>query len=592
MKSNILFTLTATIIIIFLKPVYSQPDFEKEVVELKSYLSLSKISPSAEFKTALEINIDAGWHINSNEPKEELLIPTKVWLPNNSEFKLLKTIYPEAHVYKFGFSEVPVSVWEGKVYFGLLMKASKNLTPGGYNLIVNVEYQACDSNSCLAPTVVSDTLNINIADKNDVVNEINQDIFKKLDLNVPPITSVDENKSSNDISNILDESGLLVGLILVFLSGLALNLTPCVYPLIPITIGFFGGQSEGSTKKLLMMGVLFVLGLALTYSIIGIVTSLTGAIFGALLQNPIVIIFIVLILIALSLSMFGVYEFKLPDKLVAKAGGAKGGYYGAFFMGLTLGVVAAPCIGPFVLGLVTYVATKQDLFFGFIMFFVLALGLGTPYLFLAVFSGKIKNLPRAGEWMVGVEHIFGLILVGMALYFLLPLIPDTISGYILPVYMIAVGIFVLFFEKSAKNVTGFKIFKILFSVLLITAAVYVLIPSGTKSITWEEYSEDALTTINKKGAIIDFYADWCIPCKELDAVTFSDEEVIKASKEFENYKADFTKSLSPEVEALRDKYKIAGVPTILILDSNGNEVDRITGFVSAKEFLKILSKVE
>ena len=95
-----------------------------------------------------------------------------------------------------------------------------------------------------------------------------------------------------------------------------------------------------------------------------------------------------------------------------------------------------------------------------------------------------------------------------------------------------------------------------------------------------------------KPAIIDFYADWCIPCKELDAVTFSDEAVIKASKEFENYKADFTKSLSPEVEALRDKYKIAGVPTILILDSNGNEVDRITGFVSAKEFLKILSKVE
>ena len=127
MKSNILFILTAAIII-FLKPVYSQPVFEKEVVELESFLSLDKIYPSAEFKAALEIDIDAGWHINSNKPKEELLIPTKVWLPNDSEFKLLKTIYPEAHDYQFGFSEVPVSVWQGKVYFCLLMKANKNLS--------------------------------------------------------------------------------------------------------------------------------------------------------------------------------------------------------------------------------------------------------------------------------------------------------------------------------------------------------------------------------------------------------------------------------------------------------------------------------
>jgi len=378
----------------------------------------------------------------------------------------------------------------------------------------------------------------------------------------------------------------------VFLGGLALNLTPCVYPLIPITVGYFGGQSEGSTTKLFMMGVLFILGLAVTYSAIGVITSLTGAVFGALLQSPIVILIIVAIMLALSLSMFGVYEFKLPDSLVNKAGGAKAGLFGAFFMGLTMGIVAAPCIGPFVLGLVTYVATKQDPYFGFLLFFVLAVGLGTPYLFLAVFSGKIKNLPRAGEWMDAVKHIFGFILIGMALYFLLPLLPESISAYVLPVFMIGTAIYLLFFEKLANSVKGFRIFKIVFSVLIMTVGVYALIPSETNSVDWKPFTEDALTEITGKGVIIDFYADWCIPCKELDALTFSDPKVIELSKEFETYKADMTKALSLEVENLRNDFNIVGVPTVLILNANGEEIERITGFVNAQEFYKLISNVD
>ena len=591
MKSIKIFLFVITIIIIT-KPAYSQFDLQNEIVKIKSYQSFDKTYPAGEFKIAIETDVEETWHINSNNPKDEFLIPTTVMIDDTINFNLLKIAYPEAHDIKLGFSDTPLSVWEGKVYFGALVKATDNLSPGKYPLIVSVEYQACNDQSCLAPTIVTDTLQIQIAGKKDVVNKINQEVFNNIDLNFTQTVSTDNSSSSDDISNILEENGILLGLIFVFIGGLALNLTPCVYPLIPITIGFFGGQSEGSTKKLIMMGILFVLGLAVTYSIIGVVTSLTGALFGALLQNPIVIIAVALILIALSLSMFGVYEFKLPDSLVAKAGGAKGGMYGAFFMGLTLGIVAAPCIGPFVLGLVTYVASKQDPFFGFIMFFVLALGLGTPYLFLAIFSGKIKNLPRAGEWMQGVEHIFGLILVGMAIYFLLPLLPDEVVGYILPVYMILAGVFVLFFEKKAKSVKGFQIFKTLFSVLIISIAVYALIPSDTKSVAWQKYSEEAVAEISSRGVIIDFYADWCIPCKELDALTFSDPEVIKVSEEFETYKADLTETLSPDVEQLREKYKIVGVPTVLILNSKGEEAERITGFVTAEEFLNIISNVE
>lgn len=569
----------------------AQFGIQKDIVTIKSFLSFDKVYPGTEFKLAVEVTIADGWHINSDKPKDEFLIPTELKILENSDFKLLKTAYPTPKDIKLSFSETPLSVWEGTIYQGALIAADSNLAPGKYPLIVEIGYQACNDVSCDAPASVQDTIMIEVADKTTPVNSINNEIFKQIDLNFTQ-TSANSEVKSDPISNALESNGLLIGLFFVFLGGLALNLTPCVYPLIPITVGYFGGQSEGRTTKLFLMGILFILGLSVTYSLIGVVTSLTGAVFGALLQNPIVILFIVAIFLVLSLSMFGVYEFKLPDKLVNKAGAAKAGYYGAFFMGLTMGIVAAPCIGPFVLGLVTYVATKQDPYFGFLLFFVLAAGLGTPYLFLAVFSGKIKKLPRAGEWMDAVKHIFGFILVGMALYFLLPLLPESVSGYVLPVFMIGTAVYLLFFEKLANSVKGFRIFKIIFSVLIFAIAVYALIPGETNSIAWKPFTQDALGEISGRGVIIDFYADWCIPCKELDALTFSDPKVIELSRSFETYKADMTESLSPEVESLRNKYNIIGVPTVLLLNSKGEEKQRITGFINAEEFYKILSTID
>jgi thiol:disulfide interchange protein DsbD len=291
--------------------------------------------------------------------------------------------------------------------------------------------------------------------------------------------------------------------------------------------------------------------------------------------------------------MFGVYEFKLPDSWVAKAGGAKSGVFGALFMGLTMGIVAAPCIGPFVLGLVTLVGSKGDPFYGFIMFFFLALGLGFPYLFLALFSGKIKSLPKAGFWMEAVKHIFGFLLIGMAIYFLAPLFPEEVNTYLLPIYMILAALYLLSFDKLANEITGFRIFKIVFSTAVIVLGAYLLWPSEKKSPEWLTYSDrayEASLQSNKK-IMLDFYADWCIPCKEYDALTFTDPRVIELSKEFDNYKLDLTKTMSEKTERIRNKFKIVGMPTIILIDSKGNEAERITGFLNAKEFLDIMSKI-
>ncbi len=576
--------------ILTISSAFAQFGLKQDHVKIKSYLSFDKVYPGSEVKLAVKVNIEDGWHMNSNKPYEDYLIPSKLSI-DTTFFKIKSISYPKPYDFKFSFSEKALSVYKGEIYIGALIQASKDVQPGEYKLIVNLDYQACNDRSCLAPTSAQDTLNIIIADKQSVVNEINQDIFKNIDLSYSALSG-GANNDDNIISSTFEGGGLFLGLLFVFLGGLALNLTPCVYPLIPITIGYFGGQSEGSTGKLFLMGLLFLVGMAVTYSIIGVVTALTGSVFGSLLQNTFVILGIVLIFLILSLSMFGVYEFKLPDSWVQKAGGARQGYFGAFFMGLTMGIVAAPCIGPFVIGLVTYVAAKGDPYFGFLLFFVLAVGLGFPYLFLAVFSGKIKQLPRAGEWMDGVKHVFGFILIGMAIYFLLPLLSASFRGYILPTYMVFVALWLLFIEKLANSIKGFRIFKIVFSVLLLAVAIYEFIPEQKNSIDWKPYAEGVIPQkIQTSGVIIDFYADWCIPCKELDAYTFSDPKVIEVSKNFYAFKADMTKSLSDEVEALRNKYKIIGVPTVLILDSKGNEVKRITGFVKADEFYNIIKNV-
>ncbi len=573
--------------------LFGQFGAPNNILKIKAFKSLDKVTPKGEFKIALKVNINEPWHINSNKPYDEFLIPSKLTIDDTTDFSVQKISYPNAKDIKLSFSNKPLSVWQDEIYIGALVKTSSNVEPGNYKMVVTLDYQACNNNTCMPPSSVQDTLNIEVVNKQTAINSINEDIFNKIDLSYTTLAAAAP-KDENSISSVLESSGLILSLLFVFIGGLALNLTPCVYPLIPITIGYFGGQSEGSTKKLTLMGVLFVIGMALTYSVIGVVTALSGAVFGSLLQNSFVIIFIALIFVVLSLSMFGVYEFKLPDSWVAKAGGAKSGYYGAFFMGLTMGIVAAPCIGPFVLGLVTYVAAKADPFYGFLMFFVLAIGLGVPYLVLAIFSGKIKKLPRSGEWMDAVKHVFGFILIGMALYFLLPLLPKEIRGYILPIFMVITAIYLLFFEKLANNIKVFKIFKISFSIILIAVAAYALIPKQTNSIAWQHYDSKILTAGvgEKRGVIIDFYADWCIPCHELDASTFSNQKVIDEARNFHTLKADMTKSLSPEVEALKEKYKIVGVPTVLILDSKGNEAKRITGFVSADEFYNIIKNVD
>lgn len=576
--------------LLFLSSIFGQLSFDdEETVKVQVYQSFEKIHSGSDLKIAVKINIAEKWHINSHSPNEDYLIPTELAIKEETPFKFEKVDYPNAKEYTFNFSEKPVSVYEGEVLIGGVVKIPKDLELSEHTIPVEFTYQACNDNSCAAPVTEEYKVNIQIVDNSTQISQINSELFEQLDLTYQTKVAPD----NDSIGSKFESSGLLLSLILVFIGGLALNLTPCVYPLIPITIGYFGGQSEGRTGKLFVLGVLYVLGMALTYSVIGVVTALSGSVFGTLLQNPFVIIGIVGVLIALSLSLFGVYEFKLPDKWVAKAGGAKSGAVGAFFMGVTMGIVAAPCIGPFVLALVTYVGAKGEPLYGFLMFFFMAVGLGLPYLFLALFSGKIKELPKSGTWMKGIEHIFGFILLGMAIYFLNPLLPDYIAEYSLPVLAVLSAIFLLFFDTNGHQIKIFRAIKTVLMVVIIGVSVYFAYPTEKSSPDWQKFDQEQYQSSlqNNKPIVVDFYADWCIPCKELDAMTFSDPDVIGKMKEFDIYKVDMTKTMSDRTEKIRNQFDIVGMPTIILINSEGEEVKRITGFVNAEEFLSYLNKI-
>jgi thioredoxin:protein disulfide reductase len=606
-----LFTLIISIFLI--ANAYSQNYVEVSASSTKKDFQLSE-----PIKINVKATVQSGYHINANKVSDEDLIPTTISV-EGSDLKLGKVSWPGAHKYKFSFSENEIDVFEGSFNVGLTLKAGKNLKPGKYEISGALHYQACNDKACFAPKDAPFTVSITLkedsvktdtsktevkkdsTEKTDTTTVVKKDTSKTqstLKENKRDSTQTTATENKNQIAAYIEEHGMFVALLIIFVIGLGLNLTPCVYPLIPITISYFGAQVSGNKGKKVLMAFVYILGMSVTYSVLGLVAALTGGVFGSLLQSPIVVAVLVLIFIALALSMFGVYEIRIPQSLANVSGKNRQGYFGTAIMGLTVGFIAAPCIGPLVLSLLVYVGQMGSPFLGFIMFFILSLGLGFPYIFLALFSSSITKLPRSGEWMEGVKIIFGLMMLGLALYTAQPLMSPKVYDIVFPLFLVLSGVYLILVDRKAVAAPTYTRIKYTIAIAgIIWGAMNLHFGAeqqvSTGKLEWQmlqtqKLIDESVSKTGGKPTMIDFYADWCAQCKELDKYTYIDPSIVELSKKFNNIKVDLTKG-DKEIEG---RYKILGLPVVAFIDKSGKEIEslRITGFLKPEEFKKVMEK--
>lgn len=585
----------ATILTLFSPAWLSSQEFSPTLrssasnVRVEHKLSVNQAVKGTTFQAAVVMNIAEGWHINSHRPTSEYLIPTTFELLPKEGLIISDIRYPKGHLEKLGFSDQPLDVYQDVVTIFVSVRVSEKFPGAADTLRGKLRLQACDDKMCLAPSVIDVAIPLSFAPPAAVVESVNKDVFEAY-------TADDfqtDVQPQNELAALFETEGSFVAFIAIFVIGLALNLTPCVYPMLSVTVSLFGTQTETNPVKIVSRAVVYVLGIATMYSVLGVAAALGGGLFGSWLQSPWVLGGIAVLMLGLALSSFGLYQIQMPYWLTSRLGGTSAtGILGLYFSGLVVGVFAAPCIGPPVIALLTFVGFKGDPLFGFWSFFILSLGLGFPYLILGTFSGLLKKIPRSGDWLTWVEKIFGVVLTTGAFFYFSLAVAPKLAVYVIPAMSILGGIYLGFLESSGKNKKVMHEVKLAFGIVAIMFGLYTLNTLREKGVEWEKYSVDKLEIAreNQQPVMMDFYADWCIPCLELDRKTFTDREVIQSTMDFIRLKVDLTYFDSPEAEALRKKYNIAGVPTIVFLRPDGAEETsaRVVGYVPPEEFVERL----
>lgn len=403
----------------------------------------------------------------------------------------------------------------------------------------------------------------------------------------------------DQLNDIIQGQGLWVALPLVFFGGLLLNFTPCVFPMIPVTLSFFSSQAADvkQGRKTVWLALCYVLGLSFSYAVLGLLAARTGALFGSWLQQPAVLLVVAAVVVMLALGMFGVYEVRVPMVLANRVGSASAGLWGACMMGGLVGVVAAPCVGPFLAGLLLVVSQLQNPGAGFLLFLVLGLGMGAPYVALALATDRLRRLPKAGPWLVWVKQALGAVLLGVALFLLKPILPPSVTALLTAGLLAGGGVFLGWLAPSAGQRRGFVRFRQAVGAVLLASAALLVVPRPADGprVVWVPYSEAALERAQReqRPILIDVYADWCLPCVEMDHATFRNPEVVRALADVATLRLDATRGVPEEGERLLERYRVFGAPTMLFFDRAGRERSelRLMGFATPEEFLKRLSRI-
>ena len=457
--------------------------------------------------------------------------------------------------------------------------------------LVKVRYQGCaDAGLCYPPTIKTAYLS--------AVTGSSQQLVQK-------DTPAGKSTQYSLADKLINKDNLLLTLALFFALGIGLAFTPCVFPMYPIVSGIVIGQSKQlKTATAFWLIFTYVQGMAITYSLLGLVVASAGVQFQAALQHPIILGGFVGIFILLALAMFGRYELQLPAKWQEKLTNlsnaqTRGNLIGVFVMGAISGLIASPCTTAPLTGILLFIAQSGDTTLGFISLYLLSIGMGVPLILFGITGGKL--LPKAGRWMNVVKVTFGFMMLSVAIVFIERL---WASDYINLLWAtLGLGAFGYYFvqnENSPKSPA--KYVRTLAIVAGLFASAYLayttLVPSNnTQSVSNThpafihiknlEHLETEISKANAQGksVMVDLYADWCVACKEFEKYTFPNEKVVRALNNTVWMQIDLTDTTEPN-KAFQDRFNILGLPTILFFDEQGNKLThaRVTGFMEADPF--------
>lgn len=501
----------------------------------------------------------------------------------------------------FGRTEV----YYKEVVFRLPVERSSS---GPLDLTLDLQSQGCaDAGICYPPQM--QTLSVQLPDPATPAAP---------PLGAPAAGSGDE---SGQIAELLKNAGLWTSLALFFVAGLGLSLTPCIFPMIPILSGIIAGQGQHATKmRGFGLSLAYVLGMALTYAAVGIAAGLSGTLLSAALQNAWVLGAFSLIFVVLSLSMFGLYDLQLPvalqSKLAHESGQLKGGSFaGVFLMGALSSVIVGPCVAAPLAGALLYIGQTGDAVFGGIALFIMALGMGAPLIAVGIAGGSL--LPKAGAWMDNVKKTFGVLLLATALWLVSPVISDFAAMLGWAMLFSISAIYLHAIDPLPVNAKGWQRFwkGIGLLMLLTGAALLIGALAGNRdplqplaglrgSANAAENTALPFTPVRSvaelearlanadRPVMLDFYADWCVSCKEMEKFTFSDPAVRGVLAGFTLLKADVTANSDAD-KTLLARFKLFGPPGIIFFDANGQEISsqRVVGYQDAERFSATLRQL-
>ena len=466
--------------------------------------------------------------------------------------------------------------------------------------VVEIAYQGCTSGFCYPPEVKE----IKVADL-PIAQVANTEKTSEKSTALSAQPKAEQDRLAESLFN---SKYAVFGF---FLLGLGLAFTPCVLPMLPLLSAIVIGQNQRPNMwRAFALSFVYVQGMALTYTLLGLIVAAIGLPFQVALQHPYVMIGLSIIFVLLALSMFGVFTLQLPSSLQTKLSllsqqQKAGAFGGVFLMGMIAGLVASPCTSAPLSGALLYVAQSGDLFTGAITLYLLALGMGVPLILITLFGNKI--LPKSGMWMETVKKLFGFVMLALPVFLISRILPDEWTPRLWA--MLGTAFFIWFAFQMPKNGTGW-----VFRILFLVAAMISVKPLQTwvwgetqapsavenkavshvefKKVKSEAELQQALSENNKSLVMLDLYADWCVACKEFEKETFSDPSVQKAFGDMLLLQVDMTKN-SEENRALMTKYKVLGLPTILFFNRDGKEIEgsRVNGFMPPVEFLQWIEKI-